>query len=92
VKLETEDPHQHSGHKNESKEPFQCRNNWMISAADPYAFVSDLFQIAEAFERRGLCFIPGHVLPAKLFSQQIEMKLQFFVDIALSLPMVQSSK
>ena len=51
-----------------------------------------VFQIAEAFDCRGLRFIPGHVLPAKLFRQQIKMKSQFFVDFTLSLPAVQASK
>lgn len=64
----------------------------MISAGDPYTFVSDLFQITEAFERRGLRFIPRHVLPAMLFRQQIKMKLQFFFYFTVSPPAVQTSK
>jgi hypothetical protein len=64
----------------------------MISTADPYAFVSDVFEITEAFERGGLCFIPRHVLPAKLFRQQIKMKLQFLVYFRVSPPAVHTLK
>jgi len=60
----------------------------MISAGDPDTFISDLFQIAEAFARRGLRFVPRHVLPAMLFGQEIKMKLQLFFYFTVSLPAV----
>jgi len=64
----------------------------MISARDPHTFVSDLLQVTEAFQRRGLRFIPRLVLPAKLLRQQIKMKLQLFINFTVSPPAVQASK
>jgi hypothetical protein len=64
----------------------------MISTADSYAFVSDLFQVTETLERFGLRFIPRHILPAKLFRQQIEMKLQLFVYVGVNWPAVHTLK
>jgi hypothetical protein len=92
VKFGTENSHQNSSYKKESKEPFQGQYKRMISTGDPYAFISDLFDVAEAFNRSGLRFIPGHILPAMLLGQQIKMKLQLFFDFTVNLPAVPAAK
>src|SRR6185437_11374818 len=74
----TANPHQDSAYENESKEPFQGHYGRLISTSDACAFVSDLFDVAEALERRGLRLLPRNVLPAMFFRQQIKMKLQLF--------------
>ena len=87
-----ENSHEHAGYKNESKEPFQCQYERVISARDSHAFISDLFDVTEAVKRGGLGLFPRQVFPAMLFRQQIKMKLQLLVYFELSLPPVQTSK
>ena len=84
----TEDAHQDAGYEDESEEPFQCCYPRLISTGNPHAFISDLFDVAETLQRRGLRLFPRNVLPAMLFGQQVKMKLQLLFYFKLDPPAV----
>jgi len=92
VKLVTENAHQHPAYKNECQEPLQSPDGRVIAIGDPYTFISDLGHVAELLPGRGLRFVPGKVLAAIFFRQQVKMKLQLFVYFAVNAPAVETSK
>jgi hypothetical protein len=85
----TQNAHQDSSQNYHDQQRLKRAQSGTIPSADFNALISNLIDIAEAFQGSILCMCQRHVLLLQGLSQQFQMKTQFFVNVALDLPAIE---